>query len=62
MNMEAEAESLKIQIMELQRMEFDIQEDIEKLYQDLERVRKERTLKETQLRLIEDKQLGRTEE
>jgi len=60
--MEAEAESLKIQIMELQRMEFDIQEDIEKLYQDLERVRKERTLKETQLRLIEDKQLGRTEE
>lgn len=60
--MSDDAEVLRIQITELLRMEFDIQEDIQRLEKDLAKVRDERTLRETQLKLIEQKELGQLEE
>lgn len=60
--MSNDAEALRIQITELLRMEFDIQEDIQRLEKDLAKVRDERTLRETQLKLIEQKELGQLEE
>lgn len=60
--MSDDAEVLRIQITELLRMEFDIQEDIQRLEKDLAKVRDERTLRETQLKLIQQKELGQLEE
>lgn len=55
-------EKLEIQIQELLRLEFDITEDIEKQRRDLKKVQEQRTLLETQLRLITEKQLGQEQE
>ena len=55
---EINVESLDIQILELLRLEFEIQEDIEKQQLDLLKVRHQRELLEAQVRLIREGQLG----
>lgn len=52
------SEKLEIQITELLRLEFEIQEDIENQRQDLKRVQQQIGLLQTQVRLIKKKQLG----
>jgi len=52
------SEKLEIQITELLRLEFEIQEDIESQRQDLKRVQQQIELLQTQVRLIKKKQLG----
>jgi len=52
------SEKLEIQITELLRLEFEIQEDIESQRQDLKRVQQQIGLLQTQVRLIKKKQLG----
>ncbi len=62
MNKILSIEELEIQIQELLRLEFDIIEDIEKQQRDLTKVRQQRELLETQLRLITERQLGQEQE
>lgn len=54
--------NIEVQIWELLRLEFEIEQDIGKLQKDLINVRQQRELLETQLRLINDKQLGASKE
>lgn len=54
--------NLETQIIELLRLEFEIQEDIEKQLRDLKQVEEQRGLLQTQVRLIKEKQLGQGEE
>lgn len=54
-------ESLEIQVMELLRLELDIQEDISRQQVDLQRVKEQRELLQTQMRLIREKHLGQEE-
>ena len=57
-----DSEALKFEIWELIRLEFDVEQDIKKLQADLEKLRNQRELLETQLRLIKDGKLGQDDE
>lgn len=59
---EINVEKLDIQILELLRLEFEIQEDIEKQQQDLLKVRHQRELLEAQIKLIKEGRLSQETE
>ena len=46
------APDIEVQIVELVRLEFEIEQDLSKLHQDLDRVRQQRGLLEAQLQLL----------
>ena len=57
-----DSEALKLEIWELIRLELAYEQDIKKLQADLEKLRNQRELLETQLRLIKDGKLGQDDE
>ena len=59
---EIDVKGLEIQITELLRLELEIQEDLSKQQRDLERVKEQRELLQTQVKLIREKQLGQETE
>ena len=59
---EIDVKGLEIQITELLRLELEIQEDLSRQQRDLERVREQRELLQTQVTLIREKQLGQETE
>ena len=59
---EINVKGLEIQITELLRLELEIQEDLSRQQRDLERVREQRELLQTQVTLIREKQLGQETE
>jgi hypothetical protein len=61
-NQEIDTKGLEIQITELLRLELEIHEDISKQQRDLERVKEQRELLQTQVKLIREKQLGQETE
>lgn len=59
---EIDVKGLEIQITELLRLELEIQEDLSKQQRDFERVKEQRELLQTQVKLIREKQLGQETE
>lgn len=57
-----EIDKIEIQIWELVRLEFDIEQDIIKLQRDIISVKRQKELLETQLCLVKDRQLGKSSE
>jgi len=55
-------DKLEIQITELLRLELEIQGDIERQKRDLEKVQQQRELLQTQVKLINEGQLGQRKE
>ncbi len=47
------APDIEVQIVELLRLEFEIEQDLSKLRQDLDKVRQQRGLLEAQLQLLQ---------
>ena len=59
---EIDVKGLEIQITELLRLELEIQEDLSKQQRDFERVKEQRELLQTQVKLIREKHLGQETE
>ena len=59
---EIDVKKLDIQITELLRLELEIQQDIERQKRDFEKVQHQRKLLQTQLKLINERQLGQRKE
>ena len=62
MDKQVTKEALQIEIVELLRLEFEIESDLRKLQEDLKRVIEQRALAQSQVKLIENNELSPEEE